>query len=50
MHLKRLRKGLVKRREDWRWSSYNNFAPDKGDRSYLRDLIDGARLPLGYRG
>ena len=25
MHLNSVKKGLVKRREDWRWSSYNNF-------------------------
>jgi len=24
-----LRKGLVERPEDWRWSSYNNFALEK---------------------
>ncbi len=29
MHLNPGKKGLVKRREDWRWSSYNNFALDK---------------------
>ena len=26
LHLNPVKKGLVKRREDWRGSSYNNFA------------------------
>ncbi|MBI3934562.1 MAG: transposase [Acidobacteria bacterium] len=29
MHLNPVRKGLVKRPEDWKWSSYNNFALDR---------------------
>jgi len=29
MHLNPVRKGLVKRPENWRWSSYNNFALDQ---------------------
>jgi putative transposase len=29
MHLNPVRKGLVAKPEDWRWSSYNNFALDR---------------------
>lgn len=29
MHLNPVRSGLVKRPQDWRWSSYNNFSLDK---------------------
>ena len=29
MHLNPARKGLASKPEDWRWSSYNNFALDK---------------------
>lgn len=29
MHMNPARKGLVKRPEEWRWSSYNSFALDK---------------------
>jgi len=52
-HLNPLKKGLVKRREDWRWSSYNNFASAVAavyDRRSACPLqIDYVRLPLGYR-
>jgi hypothetical protein len=48
MHLNPVKKGLVKRREYWRWSSYNHFASDKATVACLLQ-IDDVRLPLGYR-
>jgi hypothetical protein len=29
LHMNPVRRGLVKRPEDWRWSGYNNVALDK---------------------
>ena len=49
MHLNPVHKGLVKRPEDWRWSSYNNFALDKTKVAACPIEIDYVRLPLGYR-
>jgi len=49
MHLNPVRKGLVKRPEDWRWSSYSNFALDKATVAACPIQIDYVRLPLGYR-
>ena len=49
MHLNPVRKGLVKRPEDWRWSSYNNFALDKATVAACPIQIDYAHLPPGYR-
>jgi putative transposase len=49
MHLNPVKKGLVKRREDWRWSSYNNFALDQATVTACPIQIDYVRLPLGYR-
>jgi hypothetical protein len=49
MHPNPVRKGLVKRPEDGRWSSYNNFALDKATVAARPIQIDDARLPLGYR-
>jgi hypothetical protein len=48
MHLNPVRKNLVKRPEDWRWSSYNNFALDKATVAACPIQIDDVRLPLGY--
>ena len=50
MHLNPVRKGLVKRPQDWRWSSYNNFALDKATVAACPIQIDYVRLPEGYRG
>ena len=50
MHVNPVRKGLVKRPEDWRWSSYNNFALDKATVAACPIQIDYVRLPEGYRG
>jgi hypothetical protein len=44
-----VKKGLVNRQEDWRWSSYNNFALDKATVAACPIQIDYVRLPLGYR-
>ena len=49
MHRNRVRKGLVKRPEDWRRSSYKNFALDKAIVATCPIQIDYVRLPLGYR-
>jgi hypothetical protein len=39
----------VKRPEDGRWASYNNFALDKVTVAACRMQIDYVRLSLGYR-
>ena len=44
-----VRKGLVKRPEDWRWSSYNNFAVDAKVVAACAIAIDYVRLPETYR-
>jgi hypothetical protein len=49
MHMNPVRKGLVKRPQDWRWSSYNNFALDKATIAACPIQIDYVRLPEGYR-
>ena len=49
MRLNPVRKGLVPRPEDWRWSSYNNFALDKAVVADCPIQIDYVRLPEGYR-
>jgi len=50
MHLNPVRKGLVGRPEDWRWSSYNNYALEKERVSRCPIPIDHVRLPPGYHG
>jgi len=49
MHRNPVRKGLVTRPEDWRWSSCNNFALDKTTVAACPIQIDYIHLPLGYR-
>jgi len=49
MHMNPVRRGLVKRPEDWRWSSYNNFALDKATVTACPIQIDYVSLPAGYR-
>jgi len=44
-----VRKGLLKRPEDWRGSSYNNSALDNATVAACPIQIDYVRLPLGYR-
>ena len=48
MHLNPVKKGLVKRGEDWRRSSYNNYALDKATAAACPIQIDYVRLPLGF--
>jgi len=40
MHLNPVKKGLVERPEDWRWSSYNNSALDKATVAACPKQID----------
>ena len=49
MHLNPVRKGLVHRPEDRRWSSYNNFALQKAVVAACPIRIDSVRLPESYR-
>ena len=49
MHRNPVRKGLAKRPEDWRWSSYNNFALAKATVAACPLQIDYVHLPPGYR-
>ena len=49
MHMNPVRKGRVKRPEDWQWATYNNFARDKATVAACPIQIDYVRLPLGYR-
>jgi len=49
MHMNPVRRGLAKRREDWRWSSYNNFALDKATVAGCPIQIDYVTLPVGSR-
>ncbi len=44
-----VRKGLVKRPQDWRWSSYNNFAVDAKVVAACAIAIDYVRPPETYR-
>ncbi len=49
MHLNPVRKGLVNRPDEWRWSSYNNFALDKGIVAHCPIRIDYVQLSEEYR-
>jgi hypothetical protein len=49
MHPNPVKKGLVKRTEDGRWSSYNNFTFEKATVAPCPIQIDYVRWPLGYR-
>ena len=49
MHLNPVRKGLMKRPENWRWSNYDNFALDRNAAGRCPIQIDYVRLPDGYR-
>ena len=50
LHLNPVRKGLVAKREDWFWSSYNNFALDQTAVARCPIQFDYAHLPEAYRG
>jgi len=47
MHFNPVRRGLVTRPEDWRWSSCNNF--DRSKRAGCPIQVDFILLPEGYR-
>ena len=49
MHLNPVQKNMVNRPKEWRWSSYNNFALDKGTVADCPIQINVVRLPEGYR-
>jgi hypothetical protein len=49
LHLDPVRRGLVSRPEDWRWSSYNNCALDKATVAACPIQIDRLHLAEGYR-
>ena len=49
MHLNPLRKGLAAKPEDWRWSSYDNYALDKKLVITCPIQIDYVQLPESYR-
>ncbi|HEV2351167.1 MAG TPA: transposase [Terriglobia bacterium] len=50
MHQNPVQAGLVKRPEQWRWSSYNNFALDRTTVAAGPIQIDYVHLPESYRG
>jgi putative transposase len=50
MHLNPVRKGLVSRPEQWRWSSHNNFSLDPSVAAACPIRIDHIRLSDEYRG
>ena len=50
MHLNPVRKELARKPAQWRWSSYNNFALDRGAVERCPIQIDYVRLPEVYRG
>ncbi len=50
MHLNPVRKGLVNKPEDWRWSSCNNFSLDRATVEGCPIRIDYVQLPEDYRG
>jgi len=49
MHRNPVAAGLVERAEDWRWSSYNNFALDRSVVANCPIQIDYVDLPDSYR-
>ncbi len=49
LHLNPVRKGLVSKPEEWRWSSYNDFALDKAVVAGCPIQVDDVALPEGYR-
>ena len=50
MHMNPVRKGLVRRAQDWPWSSCNNFGLDKEKIKHCRMQIDYVHLVEAYRG
>jgi hypothetical protein len=49
MHSNPLRKGLVSKPEEWRWSSYSNFALNKALLADYPIQIDYSTLSKQYR-
>jgi REP-associated tyrosine transposase len=49
MHLNPVRKGWVAKPQEWRWSSYNNFALDKAAVAACPLQVDYVHLPESYR-
>ena len=45
MHLNPVTKGLVRRPEDWKWSSYGNYAVDRSRLAGCQIQIDCVRVP-----
>jgi len=50
MHSNPVRKGLVAKPEEWRWSSFRNFSPKESERAACPIEIDYVELPDSYRG
>jgi hypothetical protein len=50
MHLNLVRRGLVAKPEQWRWSSYQNFSLEESARAACPIQIDHVLLPDSYRG
>jgi REP element-mobilizing transposase RayT len=50
IHLNPVRRGLVARPENWRWSSYRNFALEKSVQKTCPIQIDYVLLSDSYRG
>jgi len=48
MHFNPVRREWVSRAEDWRWSSYNNFALDEATVAACPIQIDYVQLRVGY--
>jgi hypothetical protein len=49
MHFNPVKRALVTKPEDWRWSSYNNFSPDPNIVRNCPIAIDRVELPENYR-
>jgi putative transposase len=50
MHFNPVRRGLVTRPEEWRWSSWGNFALEESERQACPIQIDYVSLSGSYRG
>jgi putative transposase len=49
MHMNPVRKGLIEKPEQWRWSSYNNFSLEPSVVAACPIHIDYVHLPDNYR-
>jgi putative transposase len=50
MHSNPVRKGLVGKPEEWRWSSFRNFSRDEAERAACPIQFDYIEMPDSYRG